>query len=285
MLCFSVEKPLTAENQQANARAACRALSPVALEHELVVFWRRAADRPASRCRAPRTPTWRRAPAGPTGGADGGHDPLLPWFGDQLPLKRKLATALTLIKVNPRRPGVREPDEADRAHLRGRKRRRGSRSEKGWISQARRRQLPACRTLALRERISGRTLEWMLEQRLRRHLRRRRGHPGHVHRRARAGRPPARGVEAVIDKDLASALLAADSRRRARIVTDVDAVYSGWGTPRAARDLAARPGAAEPSEFAEGRWDRRSAAAAPSSTRRAALRRSARSRTARAASR
>ncbi|HET8739001.1 MAG TPA: carbamate kinase, partial [Acidimicrobiia bacterium] len=28
---------LSAENQRANARAACRALAPVALEHELVV--------------------------------------------------------------------------------------------------------------------------------------------------------------------------------------------------------------------------------------------------------
>lgn len=30
-------QPLTAENQRANARTACRALAPVALEHELVV--------------------------------------------------------------------------------------------------------------------------------------------------------------------------------------------------------------------------------------------------------
>ena len=30
-------QPLTAENQRANARAACRVLAPVALEHELVI--------------------------------------------------------------------------------------------------------------------------------------------------------------------------------------------------------------------------------------------------------
>src|SRR5213596_1658806 len=30
-------QPLSAENQRANARAACRALAPVALEHELVI--------------------------------------------------------------------------------------------------------------------------------------------------------------------------------------------------------------------------------------------------------
>ena len=48
------------------------------------------------------------------------------------------------------------------------------------------------------------------------------------------------GIEAVIDKDLASALLAADLKADAlAIVTDVDGVYAGWGTPRAAED---RPG-------------------------------------------
>ena len=40
------------------------------------------------------------------------------------------------------------------------------------------------------------------------------------------------GVEAVIDKDLASARLAMDlGADYLAIVTDVDAVYSGWGTP------------------------------------------------------
>ncbi len=40
------------------------------------------------------------------------------------------------------------------------------------------------------------------------------------------------GVEAVIDKDLASAVLAADLHADALlIITDVDAVYSDWGTP------------------------------------------------------
>ena len=41
------------------------------------------------------------------------------------------------------------------------------------------------------------------------------------------------GVEAVIDKDLASAMLAADLGADALlIVTDVDAVYTDWGTPQ-----------------------------------------------------
>jgi len=61
------------------------------------------------------------------------------------------------------------------------------------------------------------------------------------------------GVEAVIDKDLASALLARDLRADAlMIVTDVDAVYAGWGTPDQRAIRRATPEALSATEFAEG---------------------------------
>jgi carbamate kinase len=61
------------------------------------------------------------------------------------------------------------------------------------------------------------------------------------------------GVEAVIDKDLASALLAVDLRADALVIaTDVDAVYSDWGTPRQRAIRRATPRALAVSEFAEG---------------------------------
>jgi carbamate kinase len=61
------------------------------------------------------------------------------------------------------------------------------------------------------------------------------------------------GVEAVIDKDLASALLAIDLHADALlIVTDVDAVYTDWGTDHAAAIRRAEPQALRSSEFAEG---------------------------------
>ena len=56
------------------------------------------------------------------------------------------------------------------------------------------------------------------------------------------------GVEAVIDKDMASALLAIDLGADVlAIVTDVDAVYEGWGTQGSRRSAKRRPrsGAAE----------------------------------------
>ncbi len=44
-----------------------------------------------------------------------------------------------------------------------------------------------------------------------------------------------RGVEAVIDKDLASALLAEQLDADLLVIaTDVDGVYTGWGTPEQA---------------------------------------------------
>ena len=61
------------------------------------------------------------------------------------------------------------------------------------------------------------------------------------------------GVEAVIDKDLASALLARDLRADAlAIVTDVDAVYEGWGTPGQRAIRRATPEALAATEFAAG---------------------------------
>jgi carbamate kinase len=61
------------------------------------------------------------------------------------------------------------------------------------------------------------------------------------------------GVEAVIDKDLASALLAADHGADALVIaTDVDAVYADWGTPEQHPIRQATPTELAASEFAEG---------------------------------
>jgi carbamate kinase len=62
-----------------------------------------------------------------------------------------------------------------------------------------------------------------------------------------------RGVEAVIDKDLASALLAIDLRADALVLaTDVPAVYSDYGTPAQRRITHATPSGLRSHEFAQG---------------------------------
>ena len=61
------------------------------------------------------------------------------------------------------------------------------------------------------------------------------------------------GVEAVIDKDLASALLAVDLRADALVIaTDVEAVYADYGTPRQRAIRRATPRALAVADFAEG---------------------------------
>ena len=57
----------------------------------------------------------------------------------------------------------------------------------------------------------------------------------------------------MIDRDLASALLARDLRADALvIVTDVDAVYADWGTPEQRAIRRATPDALAETEFAAG---------------------------------
>ncbi|BES71314.1 carbamate kinase [Marinobacter nanhaiticus D15-8W] len=62
-----------------------------------------------------------------------------------------------------------------------------------------------------------------------------------------------RGVEAVIDKDLCSSLLATSLKSDLLVIaTDVDAVYCDWGTPRERAIAAAHPEALEKLSFAAG---------------------------------
>ncbi|HEY3050988.1 MAG TPA: carbamate kinase, partial [Gaiellaceae bacterium] len=61
------------------------------------------------------------------------------------------------------------------------------------------------------------------------------------------------GVEGVIDKDLASALLATDLHAETLVIaTDVDAAYADWGTPQQRAIRRATPAALAGSGFAEG---------------------------------
>ena len=62
-----------------------------------------------------------------------------------------------------------------------------------------------------------------------------------------------KGVEAVIDKDLASALLASELGVRTLVLaTDVDAVYDGYGTPAQRPIVRATPAGLRAHDYAEG---------------------------------
>ena len=227
-------QPLTAENQRANARTACRALAPLALEHELVVSH---GNGPQVGLLALQGSAYTAVEPYPMDVLGAQTEGMIGYIlqqelGNELPIDVRLASLLTLVEVDGADPAFANPtkpigpiytkDEADALA-----------AEKGWTfkpdGDSFRRVVPS----PMPQRIFGlEPLEWLLEKGLRRHLRGRRRHPGDVHGRARPAGRRLVGVEAVIDKDFASALLAVDLKADALIIaTDVDAVYSGWGTP------------------------------------------------------
>jgi carbamate kinase len=248
-------QPLTAENQRENARTACEALAPLALEHELVLSH---GNGPQVGLLALQGSAYKDVDVYPLDVLDAQTEGLIGYIleqelGNALPFEKHIATLLTMIEVDRNDPAFANPtkpigpmygkDEADSLG-----------SEKGWTfkpdADGFRRVVPS----PLPQRIFGipaiRTLldgGWIVICS---------GGGGIPTRYSDEPAVPGRrleGVEAVIDKDLASALLAVELGADALvIVTDVDAVYSGWGTHEQRAIRRATPAALAKSEFAEG---------------------------------
>jgi carbamate kinase len=248
-------EPLTAENQRANARVACKALAPVALEHELVISH---GNGPQVGLLALQGSAYTEVDPYPLDLLGAQTEGMIGYLiqqelGNELPQEKRLASLLTLIEVDPNDPAFGDPtkpigpvyeqDESERLA-----------QEKGWVfkpdGDSFRRVVPS----PLPQRIFGiEPVQWLLE------------HDSVVICAGGGGIPvmytdepvPAGrqlvGVEAVIDKDLASALLAKDLRADGlAIVTDVDAVYFGWGTAEQRAIRRATPEALSKTEFAAG---------------------------------
>jgi carbamate kinase len=248
-------EPLTAENQRANARVACEALAPLALEHELVISHGNGPQVGLLALQGSAYTAVEPYPLDLLGAQTEGMIGYLiqQELGNLLPFEQRLASLLTLIEVDKDDPAFGDPtkpigpvyDEPESTRLA---------AEKGWRfkpdGESFRRVVPS----PLPKRIFGlEPVEWLLEH-------------GCVVICAGGGGIPVMytdepvpagrqlvGVEAVIDKDLASALLGEDLRSEALlIVTDVDAVYSGWGTSEQRAIRRASPEALAEAEFAEG---------------------------------
>jgi carbamate kinase len=248
-------EPLTAENQRANARAACQALAPVALEHELVISH---GNGPQVGLLALQGSAYTAVDTYPLDVLGAQTEGMIGYMleqelGNELPFERPLATLLTMIEVdgddpafaNPTKPigPVYDADEAKRLE-----------QEKGWVfkldGDKYRRVVPS----PLPKRIFEiDAIAALLSK-------------GTVVICAGGGGIPTRyvdepvpagkrlvGVEGVIDKDLASALLAIDLEADMLvIVTDVDAAYADWGTDRQRPIRRATPEALAAGGFAEG---------------------------------
>ncbi len=225
---------LSAENQRENARAACRALAPLALEHELVIAH---GNGPQVGLLALQGSAYTAVDTYPLDVLGAQTEGMIGYMleqelGNELPFERHLATLLTMIEVDGADPAFERPtkpigplyDAAEAARLA---------QEKGWTFMAdgdsQRRSVPSPEP----RRIFGiHVIRTLLDQGVVVICAGGGGIPTtYADDPAPAGRR-LRGVEAVIDKDLASALLAQEIGADALlIVTDVDAVYAGWGTP------------------------------------------------------
>jgi carbamate kinase len=222
--------PMTVQNQRANVATACAALAPVALEHELVVTH---GNGPQVGLLALQAAAYDDASVYPFDVLGAQTEGMIGYLieqelGNRLPFEKSLATVLTMIEVDPADPAfddltkfvgpVYTDEEAHRLA-----------TLHGWVvkpdGDSWRRVVPS----PLPRRIFElRPIETLLAQ-------------GCVVICAGGGgiptmyQPGSRtliGVEAVIDKDRATAVLARDLRADALVIaTDTDAVYVGWGTP------------------------------------------------------
>ena len=248
-------QPLTAENQRVNARAACKALAPLALEHELVISH---GNGPQVGLLALQGSAYTEVEPYPLDLLGAQTEGMIGYLiqqelGNQLPLDKRLASLLTLIEVdrddaafgNPTKPIGPIYSQEDAARLA---------QEKSWEfrpdGDSFRRVVPS----PVPRSIFGiEPVEWLLDRGCVVICAGGGGIPVmYTDEPAVAGRQLV-GVEAVIDKDLASALLARDLHADALlIITDVEAVFSGWGTPDQRAIRRATPEALGRSEFAEG---------------------------------
>jgi carbamate kinase len=234
---------------------ACKALAPIALEHELVISH---GNGPQVGLLALQGSAYTEVDPYPLDLLGAQTEGMIGYLiqqelGNELPFEKRLASLLTLIEVDPNDPAFGNPtkpigpvygkEEADRLA-----------QEKGWVfkpdGDSFRRVVPS----PLPQRIFGiEPVQWLLD------------HDSVVICAGGGGIPvmytddpaPAGrrlvGIEAVIDKDLASALLAKDLGADAlAIVTDVDAVYADWGTPDQRAIRRASPEALSQTEFAAG---------------------------------
>jgi carbamate kinase len=227
--------PMTTEVQRRNIQLAARAIASLAAEHSIVVAH---GNGPQVGLLSLQADAYKGAEPYPLDVLDAGTQGMIGYLIQQevrslLPARSQVATILTMIVVDPDDPGFANPtkfvgpgyakDAADKLA-----------ADKGWVFRqdgaAWRRVVPSPQP---RQILEIEPITWLLDR-------------GAVVICAGGGGIPTMyspssprevvGVEAVIDKDLASELLAEDVGADLFLMaTDVDGVYLGWGTPQQRR--------------------------------------------------
>jgi carbamate kinase len=224
-------EPLTAENQRANVAVAARALLPIALEHDLILTH---GNGPQVGLLALQNAAYRPDETYPLDILDAESEGMIGYLleqelGNLLPHRRALATLLTRIAVDRDDPAFSHPtkpigpvyEKAEAEQLA---------ADKGWSiapdGPKWRRVVPSPQP---RRIVELGVIELLVRE-------------GVLVVCAGGGGIPVvetddggyAGIEAVIDKDFAGALLATSLHADAFLMlTDVDAVYADWATPNA----------------------------------------------------
>jgi len=245
-------EPMTAEVQRRNVRVAAEAMAPVAKEHHLVISH---GNGPQVGLLALQGAAYKPEEAYPLDVLGAETEGMIGYMieqelGNLLPFEVPFATLLTMVEVDGNDPGFKNPTkfvgpvyeqaEADKI-----------KTEKGWVFKQDgnkwRRVVPS----PLPKRIFEiRPIRWLLDH-------------GTIVICAGGGGIPTMyqpgadrklmGVEAVIDKDLCSELLARELDADLLIMaTDADAVFTGWGTPQQRAIHKANPAAMGQFKFPAG---------------------------------
>jgi len=243
-------QPMTEQNQRENVKAAARALADVAREHTLVITH---GNGPQVGLLALQAAAYKEVELYPLDVLDAESEGMIGYLieqelGNILPYEQPIATILTQIQVDPRDPAFKQPSKPIGPVYTKEEAERLAR-ERGWAiapdNDKYRRVVPS----PLPKHIFEiRVIEYLVKM-------------GVIVICAGGGGIPTIycpdgsliGVEAVIDKDRAGALLAEELKADAYLMlTDVEAVYKDWGTPQARAIRRASPDALERYSFASG---------------------------------
>ncbi|AGA09808.1 carbamate kinase [Sinorhizobium meliloti] len=224
-------EPMTAEVQRQNIKIAAEAIAPIAAEHQIVVTH---GNGPQVGLLALQGSAYKPEEAYPLDILGAETEGMIGYMleqelGNVLPFEVPLATILTMVEVDGNDPGFQNPtkfvgpvyEASEAAELH---------EQKGWVFKQDGNKWRRVVASPIPRRIFElRPIQWLLDK-------------GAVVICAGGGGIPTMyergkertliGVEAVIDKDLCSALLARDIEADLLILaTDAEAVFTGWGTP------------------------------------------------------
>ncbi len=245
--------PMTTEVQRRNIAIAAEAIAPLAAEHSIVVVH---GNGPQVGLLSLQAEAYKGAEPYPLDVLDAGTQGMIGYLIQQelrslLPPEHQVATLLTMIVVDPDDPAFASPAKFV-GPVYAKEAADALAAEKGWAFKpdgtSWRRVVPSPQP---RQILEIQPISWLLER-------------GAVVICAGGGGIPIMyssssgsgevvGVEAVIDKDLASELLAEDVAADLFVMaTDVDGVYVGWATPQQRRLDRATPEELAGYQFAAG---------------------------------